>query len=155
MSDQNWQCQEGDPFKPVQPEIDPRFAAAHYGNDLKAAEDRRILQAKGKHPAPCARFCESNAYEIEIRRLKRQVANYSEINRQRREAVEHVALLESEAEQLRMSVHNARIELGDAKKLNWDDVSTAANIANQQYGQFMPTRWIESFVASYNSKDAA
>jgi len=32
--------------------------------------DRRSLQAAGTHPAPCARHCESKAYEIEIRSLK-------------------------------------------------------------------------------------
>lgn len=37
-------------------------------------EDRRELQADGKHPAPCARHCESTAYEIEIRQLKRALA---------------------------------------------------------------------------------
>ena len=35
--------------------------------------DRHALQAKGKHPSPCARFCESKAYEIEIRQLKSQL----------------------------------------------------------------------------------
>ncbi|MDD2978297.1 hypothetical protein [Aquabacterium sp.] len=31
--------------------------------------DRAALQAAGTHPAPCARHCESNAYQIEIRRI--------------------------------------------------------------------------------------
>jgi hypothetical protein len=31
--------------------------------------DRRVLQAAGTHPAPCARHCEAKAYEIEIRSL--------------------------------------------------------------------------------------
>jgi hypothetical protein len=31
---------------------------------------RHELQAKGKHPAPCARFCEANAFEIKIKNLK-------------------------------------------------------------------------------------
>ena len=31
--------------------------------------DIKDLQANGKGPAPCARFCEANAFEIEIRRL--------------------------------------------------------------------------------------
>jgi hypothetical protein len=39
--------------------------------------DRRELQAEGKHPVPCARFCESNAYEIELRRLKSKLAEAS------------------------------------------------------------------------------
>ena len=32
--------------------------------------DRRTLQAEGKHPAPCARQCEANAFKVEIRRLE-------------------------------------------------------------------------------------
>lgn len=31
---------------------------------------RHDLQKEGKHPAPCARFCEATAFEIEIRRLR-------------------------------------------------------------------------------------
>lgn len=36
----------------------------------QALLDRRPLQEIGAHPAPCARFCEATAYEIEIRRLR-------------------------------------------------------------------------------------
>ena len=32
--------------------------------------DRAELQAEGKHPAPCAKFCEATAFGIEIRALK-------------------------------------------------------------------------------------
>ena len=35
-----------------------------------AQPERHELQAKGEHPAPCARFCEANAFQIEIRGLK-------------------------------------------------------------------------------------
>ena len=45
--------------------------------DIKEAlaqPERHELQAKGKHPAPCARFCEANAFQIEIRNLKSQLA---------------------------------------------------------------------------------
>lgn len=40
----------------------------------ETAHDRRILQQEGIHPAPCARLCESTAFQIEIRSLKRQLA---------------------------------------------------------------------------------
>ena len=39
-----------------------------------AQPERHELQAEGKHPAPCARFCEANAFQIEIRRLKAQLS---------------------------------------------------------------------------------
>ena len=38
-----------------------------------AQPDRHELQAKGEHPAPCARFCEANSFQIEIRSLKKQL----------------------------------------------------------------------------------
>ena len=31
---------------------------------------RHELQQHGKHPAPCARLCEANAFEIELKRLR-------------------------------------------------------------------------------------
>ena len=36
--------------------------------------DRIAQQAAGAHPAPCARHCEANAFQIEIRGLKSHVA---------------------------------------------------------------------------------
>ena len=37
-------------------------------------QNREVLQAEGKHPAPCARHCEANAFQIVIRNLKSQLA---------------------------------------------------------------------------------
>ena len=39
----------------------------------QATPDIKALQSNGKGPAPCARFCEANAFEIEIRRLKAEI----------------------------------------------------------------------------------
>ena len=36
----------------------------------RLTSDRRTLQEAGEHPAPCARHCESTAYEIELRQLR-------------------------------------------------------------------------------------
>jgi len=36
--------------------------------------DRQALQANGTHPAPCARHCEAQAFKVEIRNLKSQLA---------------------------------------------------------------------------------
>lgn len=36
--------------------------------------DRHELQTKGEHPAPCARFCEANAFYIQERQLRRRIA---------------------------------------------------------------------------------
>ena len=35
--------------------------------------DRRVLQADGKHPAPCAKFCEATAFTIELRRAQAEI----------------------------------------------------------------------------------
>jgi hypothetical protein len=39
-----------------------------------AHPERHELQAKGEHPAPCARHCEANAFQIVIKNLKAQLA---------------------------------------------------------------------------------
>ena len=39
-----------------------------------AQPERHELQAKGEHPAPCARHCEANAFKIVIKNLKAQLA---------------------------------------------------------------------------------
>lgn len=39
--------------------------------DVNKMVDRHTLQAQGKHPAPCARFCEANAFRAEARELTR------------------------------------------------------------------------------------
>jgi hypothetical protein len=36
-------------------------------------ENRRVLQADGKHPAPCARFCEATAFNIELRNARADI----------------------------------------------------------------------------------
>ncbi len=36
--------------------------------------DRRVLQSNGEHDAPCARYCEANAYMIELRRVNAELA---------------------------------------------------------------------------------
>ena len=38
-----------------------------------AQPERHELQAKGEHPAPCARFCEANAFRIVERGYQRQI----------------------------------------------------------------------------------
>ena len=47
----------------------------HHPDCKLGQPDRQELQAKGKHPAPCARFCEANAFQIEIRNLKAKLEN--------------------------------------------------------------------------------
>ena len=39
-----------------------------------AQPERHELQARGEHPAPCARHCEANAFKVVIRNLKATLA---------------------------------------------------------------------------------
>lgn len=78
---------------------DPREPAAHIRRLVAENEaltnGRHELQTQGKHPAPCARFCEAKAYEIEARELKRQIAEQAAlIRKQGRELGEQDALLQ-------------------------------------------------------------
>lgn len=66
---------------------------------LKAG--RHELQAEGKHPAPCARFCEAKAFEVEARGMKRQIAEQAAlIRKQGRGLGEQDALLQQALEAL-------------------------------------------------------
>ena len=52
------------------------------------ADDRKANQAAGQHPAPCARFCEANAFEIGERMLR------AKIREERRMRMEFAATIE-------------------------------------------------------------
>lgn len=52
--------------------------------------ERNKMQAAGTHPAPCARHCESTAYEIEIRRLRAELSASREREARMRDAAEQV-----------------------------------------------------------------
>jgi hypothetical protein len=101
MNNQNWQLSEGDQFAPAAPdtlehlpshhcatvpEIDPRFAAAHYGHDLKPMDDIKSM-------------------------LRIKTPNVWALMATAEKAADHIAMLESEAEQLRMAWKNARIDI--------------------------------------------
>lgn len=49
------------------------FAKIEQLENALRSGSRHWIQSKGQHPSPCARFCESNAFEIEIRRLKFEI----------------------------------------------------------------------------------
>lgn len=53
--------------------------------------ERNKMQAAGTHPAPCARHCESTAYEIEIRRLRAELSASREHEARMRGALDHIA----------------------------------------------------------------
>ena len=71
MTLKTWQERIEDPWTVTSKEVYGAMQAEI--DELRAElakECRHIKQAEGKHPAPCARFCESTAYEIELRQLK-------------------------------------------------------------------------------------
>ena len=57
---------------------DPMREVQRLGQEIEqepvAHPERHELQAKGEHPAPCARHCEANAFQIVIKNLKAQLA---------------------------------------------------------------------------------
>lgn len=58
--------------------------------------DRHELQATGTHPAPCARHCESTAYEIEIRRLRTELVAGREREARMRGALRNLLALDAD-----------------------------------------------------------
>lgn len=60
--------------------------------DALRSGTRETIQEAGNHPSPCARFCESNAYEIELRWLKRRVEELEkQLKTARNDALEEAA----------------------------------------------------------------
>ena len=73
-----WNGDPNDPWfnryvlaRAIEAEVLTRVALSTPQTDIPP--DHHILQADGRHPAPCARFCESNAYEIQARRLRSEL----------------------------------------------------------------------------------
>jgi len=59
---------------------------------------RHELQASGEHPAPCARFCEANAFRIAERGYQRQICELSKkLAEAKQEQGEPVAIIRGEA----------------------------------------------------------
>lgn len=49
-------------------------AQAQFGKYQAELKGRVELQRNAKHPAPCQKFCEANAYNIELRNANRHIA---------------------------------------------------------------------------------
>lgn len=107
----------------AQPDIDPRFAAAHYGHDLTPVPDCGACQGDG---SICKTSCKVAEESPPVARdIKDLLMDYRQFDNDgvtvvvsrevMHSAADRIATLESEAEQLRMSVHNARIEIADLR----------------------------------------
>lgn len=57
--------------------IEPQEAEIESLKAIIQRPDRAELQAEGKHPAPCAKFCEATAFGIEIRRNDAEITRLS------------------------------------------------------------------------------
>ena len=75
------------------------YAAARLEIDglQKAATDRHALQATGAHPAPCARYCEAQAFHIERRNLH---AENEQLRTCNKDAQHEIANLQERVQQL-------------------------------------------------------
>lgn len=90
----------------------------------KAEQERHELQKDGKHPAPCARFCEANAFNIEIRGLKRRIEQLTAEQEQKREPLTD--------EQLDELIRNAEID--EMGYMNVHDVEEFARAIEASHG---------------------
>jgi hypothetical protein len=82
---------------------------------------RHELQAAGTHPAPCARHCESTAYEIEIRRLRHDIEHHVRI------ATDAI----QEAEQLRSELAASREREARMRGIGGQLSNVAFNLAQR------------------------
>ena len=71
----------------------------------KAATDRHALQATGAHPAPCARYCEAQAFFITMRNLHAEIERLRTCNK---DAQHEIANLQERA-QLARDVNSRRV----------------------------------------------
>ena len=62
----------------------------------KAATDRHALQAAGAHPAPCARYCEAQAFRITLRNLQ---AENEQLRTYNKDAQHEIANLQERVQQ--------------------------------------------------------
>lgn len=94
----------------------------HMGEGCRAFEkvERLTLQQAGTHPAPCARTCEANAYEIEIRRVS---AERDEATKRSRIAEKNLIDAQEAGKKLAKQAFDAERErdalVRDAERYRW------------------------------------
>jgi hypothetical protein len=74
--------------------------------------DRHSLQTLGKHPSPCAKFCEATAFSIKIRNLEHEVNNrkWTGLTDVERAAVQLEALQKGLTPLEFMQLHEAKLK---------------------------------------------
>lgn len=75
----------------------------------KAATDRHALQATGAHPAPCARYCEAVAFNIERRNLHAENERLRTYNKDARLEIESLRERVQQLGQLARDVNSRRV----------------------------------------------
>ncbi len=103
-------------------------------NALQAAQaeierltaDRRVLQADGKHPAPCAKFCEATAFTIELRRASAEIEREKEctelaVTQAEKLIQQRNAALARLAELTKQEPVAAQIRVAIASESGWSD----------------------------------
>ena len=75
----------------------------------KAATDRHALQAAGAHPAPCARYCEAQAFHIERRNLHAENERLRTCNKDAQHEIANLQERVQELGQMARDVNSRRV----------------------------------------------
>ena len=75
----------------------------------KAATDRHALQATGAHPAPCARYCEAQAFFITMRNLHAEIERLRTCNKDAQHEIANLQERVQELGQMARDVNSRRV----------------------------------------------
>ena len=85
----------------------------------KAATDRHALQATGAHPAPCARYCEAQAFHIERRNLHAENERLRTCNKDAQHEIANLQERVQQLGQLARDVNSRRVTELEAQLGRW------------------------------------
>ena len=85
----------------------------------KAATDRHALQAAGAHPAPCARYCEAVAFNIERRNLHAENEQLRTCNKDAQHEIANLQERVQQHGQLARDVNSRQVTEQEAQLGRW------------------------------------
>ena len=130
------------------------FAAEVFEAGKRAvAAERHEQQAAGTHPAPCARHCEANAFQIEIRGLTAAHASAWEAGKK---LAQQALKAERERDALRLVCGEAYQMAGalDAPTKALDNLLAASTGAPLPHGTFLPVEAQEREPVAWQERQA-
>ena len=85
----------------------------------KAATDRHALQAAGAHPAPCARYCEAQAFRITLSNLHAENERLRICNKDAQHEIANLQERVQQHDQLARDVNSRQVTEQEALLLRW------------------------------------